>query len=94
MTPDPPAFAQGRQVRDRLAAERARRAAAVRALLNDAQVKEAFAAIEADLTQEWKRAQSPEERESIWRAVNLIERLKTWLQSAASHDLTALRRAR
>lgn len=73
---------------------RARRAAAVRALLDDAHVREAFAAIEADLAAEWKRARTTEERENIWRAVDLIERLKTWLHSAASHDLTALRRAR
>jgi hypothetical protein len=72
---------------------RARRAAAVRALLDDDHVKQAFAAIEADLTAEWRRAHSAEERENIWRAVNLIERLKTWLHSAASHDLAALRRA-
>ena len=75
------------------AAARARRAAAVRALLDDEHVKQAFAAIEADLTAEWRRAHSAEERENIWRAVNLIERLKTWLHSAASHDLAALRRA-
>ena len=73
---------------------RARRAAAVRALLDDEQVRHAFAAIEADLTAEWRRAHSAEERENIWRAVNLIDRLKTWLHSAASHDLTALRRAK
>ena len=73
---------------------RARRAAAIRALLDDPNVKAAFDAVEADLTDEWKRAQSPEERENAWRAVNLIERLKTWLRSAASYDLTALRRSR
>ena len=73
---------------------RGRRAAAVRALLDDSHVREAFAAIEADLTAEWKRARTVEERENLWRAVDLIERLRTWLQSAASHDLTALRRGR
>jgi len=73
---------------------RARRAVAVRALLDDPNVKEAFAAVEADLTAEWKRARSTDERENIWRAVDVMERLKTWLRSAASHDLTALRRGR
>jgi hypothetical protein len=73
---------------------RARRAATVRALLEDANVREAFAAIEADLVAEWKRAQTGDERDNLWRAVNLMERLRAWLQSAASHDLTALRRAR
>lgn len=74
--------------------ERARRAAAVRALLDDPNVREGFAAIEADLTAEWKRARSCEERENLWRAVDAVERLKTWLRSAASHDLTALRRGK
>ncbi|WP_165357566.1 hypothetical protein [Sphingosinicella sp. CPCC 101087] len=44
--------------------------------------------------QAWKRARSPEERENLWRAVDAMERLKTWLHSAASHDLTAVRRGR
>jgi hypothetical protein len=74
--------------------ERARRAVAVRALLDDRNVQDAFASIEADLTREWKCALTTEERENIWRAVNVMERLQAWLRSAASHDLTALRRGR
>lgn len=72
--------------------QRARRAAAVRALLDDSNVRDAFAAIEADLVAEWKAAQTPEERQNLWLAVRNLERLQTWLRSAASHDLTALRR--
>ena len=74
--------------------QRAQRAVAVRALLDDANVRDAFASIEADLTAEWKRSFDPAERETLWRAVNVMERLKTWLHSAASHDLAALKRAR
>lgn len=73
-------------------AERAQRAVSVRALLADPNIQHAFASIEADLTAEWKRAHDVGERENLWRAVNIMERLKTWMQSAASHDLTALRR--
>ena len=72
--------------------DRARRAVAVRALLDDRNVKDAFAAIEADLVAEWKAAQTAEERQNLWLAVRNLERLQTWLRSAASHDLTALRR--
>jgi hypothetical protein len=82
------------QGRSRSPEERARRAVAVRALLDDPNVQEAFRSIEADLTAEWKRARTTEERENIWRAVNVIERLQAWLRSAASHDLAALRRAK
>jgi len=76
------------------AEERARRAVAVKALLDDANVKEAFAAIEADLVAEWKRSFDAQERDNLWRAVNVMERLQAWLRSAASHDLTALKRQR
>lgn len=74
--------------------ERAARAIAVRELLNDQNVKDAFASIEADLMAEWKRTFDTTERENLWRAVSVMERLKTWLQSAASHDLTALKRVK
>jgi hypothetical protein len=72
--------------------ERARRAVAVKALLEDPNVREAFAAIEADLVAEWKRSFEARERDNLWRAVNVMERLQAWLRSAASHDLAALRR--
>ena len=74
--------------------QRAMRAVAVRALLDDQNVRDAFVSIEADLTDEWRRCRDPAERENLWRAVNVIERLRTWLQSAASGDLAALRRVR
>jgi len=72
--------------------ERARRAVAVKALLDDPNVRDAFAAVEADLVAEWKRSFEAQERDNLWRAVNILERLQAWLRSAASHDLVALRR--
>lgn len=74
--------------------ERAQRAVAVRALLEDPNVQDAFASIEGDLIAEWKRTFEPSERENLWRAINVIDRLKAWMTSSASHDLTALRRAK
>lgn len=74
--------------------ERGLRAVAVRQLLADQSVKDAFLSIERDLTDEWKATHSPEERENLWRAVNVMERLKTWLQTSASGDLTALKRTK
>ena len=82
------------RARSRSSEERARRAVAVKALLDDPNVQDAFASVEADLIGEWKRARTADERENIWRAVNIMERLQAWLRSAASHDLTALRRNR
>ncbi len=72
--------------------QRAGRAVAVKALLDDANVRDAFAAIEADLVAEWKRTFDALERDNLWRAINIVERLQAWLRSAASHDLAALKR--
>ena len=74
--------------------ERARRAVAIRALLDDANVKAGFAQIEADLVDEWRRCFDAQERENLWRALQVVERLTTWLRSGASADLTAMRRVR
>ena len=74
--------------------QRAQRAVAIRALLEDRNMQDAFAAVRDDLVEEWARCHDPAERENLWRAVNVMERLKVWLQSSASHDLTALRRAK
>lgn len=76
------------------AEERTARAIAVRELLDDVNVKDALAGIEADLIGEWKRSQTTDERENCWRALNIMERLRTYLTSYASSDLTALRRAK
>jgi hypothetical protein len=73
--------------------QRSLRAVAIKALVNDPNVKEAFAAIEADLVAEWKSSRTTDERENCWRAIDVMERLKAWLNSAQSHDLTALRRS-
>lgn len=72
--------------------ERARRSVAIRGLLADTNVQDAFASIEADLVEEWKRTFDPHERDNIWRSVQVMEKLKIWLDSNASYDLTALRR--
>ena len=76
---------------DLTAPERAARAIAVRALLNDQNIQDAFASIEADLIEEWRRCTNPAERDNLWRAVNVVERLRVWMNSAASHDLKALK---
>jgi hypothetical protein len=72
-------------------AERAARAVAVRGLLNDPNIQDAFASIEADLIDEWRRNFNSAERENLWRALSIVERLKVWMNSAASHDMKAIR---
>ncbi len=74
--------------------ERAARAIAIRAMLDDPTVKDAWASIEAELVTEWRRTFDAAERENIWRAINIMDRLQAWMRSAASADLTALRRVK
>lgn len=74
--------------------ERSARAIAVRALLDDPEITDALRDIEADLVDEWKRCFDPTERENLWRAIKIMDRLKAWMTSAASHDLVALRRVK
>ena len=76
------------------AAERAQRAVTVRALLDDPTIQDAILSIQSDLIGEWTRAGNADERENLWRAVNVLDRLQTWLRSAAAADLTALRRVK
>ncbi len=73
---------------------RAARAAAVRGLLADQNIQDAFASVEADLMTEWKNCHDAAGRENIWRAVKIVERVKAWMLSAASADMTALRRVK
>ena len=74
--------------------ERAARAVAIRALLDDASVKAAFAQIEADLVGEWRRCFDAAERDNLWRALQVMERLRSWLLSGAAGDMAALRRVK
>jgi hypothetical protein len=72
--------------------QRAARAVSIRALLDDPNIKDAFASIEADISEEWRRTFDPAERENLWRAINIMDRLKTWLVSNSS--LTEIKRAK
>lgn len=72
--------------------EKQARAIAVRALFEDDTLKAALKEIEAELVAEWKRAYDTQERENLWRAMHIMDRLKAWMLSAASYDLTALKR--
>lgn len=70
------------------------RAIRMQMLLDDADIQAAFVDMEADIMGAWKRCHEPSERENLWRAVQGLERLQTWMRSAASYDLTAIRRIR
>lgn len=63
-------------------------------LLDDNDIKAGFTEMEAELMRDWKSCFDPNERENLWRAVQGLERLQTWMRSAASYDRSAIRKAR
>lgn len=73
-------------------AEKATRAARIKELLDHPEVKAAFAYVEETFIGEWRRAQTPAERENMWLALQIVERVRVWMQSTSSGDLTAVRR--
>lgn len=75
--------------------ERAGRAIAIRALLDDPTIQEALADIEADIIAEWRKTHDACERDNLWMALNIMTRLQTWLISGrTSGDMTALKRVK
>jgi len=75
-----------------LSAEQLRaRAIKMQALLEDSDIQEGFETVEAAITAEWRRCQDQGERDNLWRALNIMDRLQTYMRSAASYDLTAIR---
>lgn len=68
------------------------RAVRMQMLLDDGDIQAAFADMEADIVAQWKTCFDAEERQSLWLAIRGLEKLQTWMRSAASYDLTALRR--
>jgi len=75
------------------------RSIAVRGLLDDPNIQMALADIRSELTEEWRKSFTIDERENVWRAINIMDRLESWLRAKAndglsSAELTALRRSR
>lgn len=70
------------------------RAIRMQAFLDDDDIKAAFAGVETELTEEWRRCFDERERDNLWRALQIIDRLKTWMRSAASYDRTQIRRVK
>ena len=74
--------------------QRAARAARLRALLDNADVKDALASVESDLVDGWRACRDSGQRETLWHTLHafglLRARLMTWSQS----DIAALARKR
>lgn len=80
--------------------EREARAIRVRALLEDGDFQSAWDDVKADFIAEWERAHDQAERENLWRAVDILNRVRSRLGSfmtgVARVDgaLSAVRRSR
>lgn len=68
------------------------RAYRMQALLDDGDIQAAFEEMEAEIYQAWKTCFNADERQSLWETLRGLERLQTWMRSAASYDLTAIQR--
>ena len=64
--------------------QRALRGNRARLFMDQAEVKEALAEIEADITAEWKAARFAWRREAKWNELKGLERLKNRLNSYAN----------
>lgn len=61
-----------------------RRAVAVKALLDNEEIKAAWGELEADLFEQWKNCKRPAKREELWHRLKNLEALQTWMRAAAS----------
>ena len=72
------------------------RGSRAKALLDDELLSEAFKAVHAGLIETWTECDKPEERERIWVAVGLLDKIKSALIVAvadgkvAQHQLDAM----
>jgi hypothetical protein len=73
---------------------RAARAARLRGLLDDQDVKDALAAVEADLVAAWQGCFDAAERDNLWRAQHALGLLRSKLGAWAQADISALKRGR
>lgn len=77
--------------------ERAGRAMRFRALIEDGEIKELLDEIEATFTNEWKAAQTADERENCFRAVRILSLLRQHMAAIVAGErdkVTAIRRAK
>lgn len=77
--------------------ERAARSAIFRAALEDGVISETLADIESQFVEEWKRARSSDERENLWRSVNILQMLRQRMGAIAAGErdsVTAIRRVK
>jgi hypothetical protein len=62
--------------------------------LDDPDIQDGFREIEDEIMAEWRGCFDPAERQNLWLTIRLLDKLQTWMRSAASYDLTAIRRVK
>lgn len=70
-------------------AERAGRAARYAALMEDGELSEAFDRIERDFAEAWKTTFNAEERDNLWRAVQVVKKVREHFATAISDGRVA-----
>lgn len=70
--------------------QRSHRAVTFRAALEDGIIKDTLNEIEARLIAEWKGTQDALERDNLWRSVQIIDRMRSFMAEATA-DTDAIR---
>ena len=70
-------------------AERAGRAARYAALMEDGELGEAFDRVERDFAEAWKTTFNAEERDNLWRAVQVVKKVREHFATAISDGRVA-----
>lgn len=73
-------------------AERAGRAARYAALMEDGELAEAFDRIERDFAEAWKTTFDAAERDNLWRAVQVVKKVREHFATAISDGRVATHR--
>ena len=74
--------------------ERRARAFRVQAMMEDGEITAAFDDVEQEFVEEWKRCQTADERENMWRAIKVVslvrQRLANYASAASDSSISAI----
>jgi hypothetical protein len=74
--------------------ERAARACRLREFVENDDVKDAIASVDADLTEAWKNCHDGAQREALWWSQHALGLLRAKLTAWSTSDISALKRGK
>lgn len=64
----------------------------MRRLMDDPDIRSGWNDIEQQFVREWRNCPDPEQRENLWRALKVMEKLEVFMRSASVSDVTPIKR--